>query len=149
MKYIDPPIATRRVLRLSWPIGFVFVPVHYVRDDATRRITLTLSDPLTVTEIITTAEHQLADNAWLFELLIDTRATLVVFRPIQMRLFATDLREFVTTHGPPGPIAIVATKSATIRANIYLVFGEKTESFKVFWDLDDAQQWLDERLVPK
>jgi hypothetical protein len=66
-----------------------------------------------------------------------------------MRLFAADLRAFVTTHGRPGPIANVATKSVTIKANIYLVFGEKTESVKVFWDLHDAEQWLDERLVQK
>jgi hypothetical protein len=123
------------------------VPVHYVRDDATRRITLTLTDPLTVTELITTAEHQLSDGAWLYGLLVDARDTFVAFRPILMRLFAADLREFVTAHGPPGPIAIVATKSAAIKANIYLVFGEKTESFEVFWDLDDARQWLDERMA--
>lgn len=125
----------------------VFVPVHYVRDDATRRITLTLTDPLTVTELITAAERQLADGAWLYGLLVDARNTFVAFRPILVRLVAADLREFVTAHGPPGPIAIVATKSGAIKANIYLVFGEKTESFEVFWDLDDARRWLDERMA--
>jgi hypothetical protein len=123
------------------------VPVHYVRDDATRRITLTLTDPLTVTELITTAEHQLADGAWLYGLLVDARDAFVALRPILVRLFAADLREFVTAHGPPGPIAIVARKSGAIKANIYLVFGEKTESFEMFWDLDDARRWLDERMA--
>jgi hypothetical protein len=146
-KSIDPPIAARGVLRLSWPVGVDFVTVHYVRDDATRRITLTLIDPLTVTELITAAEHQLADGAWLYGLLVDARDTFVALRPIHMRLFAASLREFLTAHGPRGPIAIVARESAALRANMYLVFGEKTESFEVFWDLDDAQEWLDERMT--
>ena len=30
---------------------------------------------------------------------------------------------------------------------MYKVFGGKTESIEVFWDLDDAQQWLDGRLA--
>ena len=65
---------------------------------------------------------------------------------MDMRLFASRLRKLVAAEGPRGPIAIVTQKSAAVSAQMYHFFGGKTESFGVFWDLEDAHQWLDERL---
>jgi hypothetical protein len=43
---------------------------------------------------------------------------------------------------------VVAREAGAISsAQMYNIFGGKTESIEVFWDLDDARQWLDERLA--
>jgi hypothetical protein len=122
------------------------MPFHYQRDDARRRIALTLTDPLTLTELIATAEHQFTDGGWQDALLVDARATFIALQSMTMLLFASYLRGLVAAHGPRGPIAIVTQKSAAVSAQMYHFFGGKTESFAVFWDLDAAQQWLDQRM---
>jgi hypothetical protein len=122
------------------------MPFHYRRDDARRRITLTLTDPLTVTELVATAERQVADGGWQYALLVDARATFVALEPMNMLLFVSRLRELVAVKGPRGPVAVVTQKSAAVSAQMYRFFGGKTESFEVFWDLEDANQWLDERI---
>jgi hypothetical protein len=123
------------------------MPFQYVRDDARRRITLTLTGFLSVDELLATATRQLADRAWHYGLLVDARATFVALENTAMSLFASGLRELVAAHGPRGPIAIVTQKSGAISARMYHFFGMKTETFEVFWDLNDAQQWLHERVA--
>ena len=56
------------------------MPVQYARDDAKGRITLTVSDPLTLEERIAAVERQLADGAWRYGLIIDAR-TMASFTP--------------------------------------------------------------------
>ena len=63
-----------------------------------------------------------------------------------MLLFTSRLRELVAVAGSRGPVAVVTQKSAAVSAQMYRFFGGKTESFEVFWDLEDAHQWLDERM---
>jgi hypothetical protein len=50
-----------------------------------------------------------------------------------------DVRELIAAHGPPGPVAVVVRESGPISSAQMDVFGHKTESIEVFWDLDDAQ----------
>jgi hypothetical protein len=65
-----------------------------------------------------------------------------------MRAFVAGVRELIVAHGPRGPVAVVAREGGAISsAQMYNIFGGKTESIEVFWDLDDAEQWLDERLA--
>jgi hypothetical protein len=124
------------------------VPIQYVTDDASRRIRVTLTDPLTVAELIASVERQLADGAWRYGLLVDARGTFPAPRPVDMRSFAARIRELVATHGPRGPIAIVARESgAIIGAHMYVFLSGNTESIEVFWDVDDARQWLDGRIA--
>ena len=124
------------------------MPIQYVTDDASRRIRVTLTDPLTVAELIASVERQLADGAWRYGLLVDARGTFPAPRPVDMRSFAARIRELVATHGPRGPIAIVARESgAIIGAHMYVFLSGNTESIEVFWDVDDARQWLDGRIA--
>ena len=57
------------------------------------------------------------------------------------------VRELIAAHGPRGPVAVVVRESSPISSAQMDVFGHKTECIDVFWDVDDAQQWLDERLA--
>jgi hypothetical protein len=116
-----------------------------VCDDAKRRIRLTLTDPITVAELLQSVDRQFADGAWPYGVLVDARATFRTPRPMNMRSLASGVRELITAHGPRGPIAIVAMASGAIAGpQMYIFFGRQMESINVFWDMDDAQQWLDQ-----
>jgi hypothetical protein len=56
------------------------------------------------------------------------------------------VRELVATNGPRGPIAIVSRHTGVISgSHTYNSFGGKTEAVQVFWDIDEAEQFLDLR----
>jgi hypothetical protein len=121
------------------------MPVQYVRDDAKRRITLTVSDPLTVEERIAAVEHQLADGAWGYGLIIDARS-MASFTPklTEMQAAASRLAELVAVHGPRGPVALVSRQSSVIGASaMHNSLGVRTPGVQVFWDMEDAHRFLD------
>jgi hypothetical protein len=119
--------------------------LEYVCDDTKRRIRITLSEPFTFDDLVASVERQFADGAWRHGLLIDTRAPSHTPLPSEIRSFASRIAALVAVHGPRGPIAIVAkTASAVSSAQLAAFFG-RVESIEVFWDLDDAEQWLDEQ----
>jgi hypothetical protein len=121
------------------------MPFQYVRDDAKRRITVILTDPLTVAERIAAVERQLADDAWRYGLIIDARSMLQ-FAPhtTEMRAVVERVGELVAAHGPRGPVAIVSRHSGVIGAGaIYNYFGRQKDSVEVFWDMDEALKFLD------
>ena len=122
------------------------MPLEYVRDDTRRRIRITLTDPVAVADLVASVERQLADRAWSYGLLVDGRGLSDRAKPTDVREFVSRVREQTAAHGPRGPVAFVARKSEVIgAAQIYNFLGGKTEFVEVFWDIDDAQRWLDER----
>jgi hypothetical protein len=124
------------------------MPLVHERDDAARRIRFVrISDPLTVADLIESAERQFKDGAWAYGSLVDARAMSDPRPPAEIRLFVAAVRALIEAHGPRGPIAFVATRSDVIGSvGIYNFLGGKTESLEVFWHLDDAQQWLNQRM---
>ena len=121
------------------------MPFQFVRDDAKRRITLTVTDPLTVADRIAAVERQLADDAWGYGLLIDARR-MASFIPAlsEMQAAGSRLAELVATHGPRGPVAIVSRKPGVIGAStMHNSLGVNTPGVQVFWDMDDARTFLD------
>jgi hypothetical protein len=124
------------------------MPVQYLLDDTQRRIRLVLSDPITVAELLGSVERQLADGAWSYGTLVDARIPFPAPRSSDMESFVSGVRELIAAHGPRGPVAVVARESGPISsAQMFLFFGGKTDAIEVFWDLEDARQWLDERLA--
>jgi hypothetical protein len=121
------------------------MPVQYLRDDAKRRLTIVVSDPLTVEERIAAVEHQLAVGAWRYALIIDAR-NMASFTPqlTEMQAAASRLGELVAEHGPRGPVALVSRQSSVIGASaMHNSLGVKTPGVQVFWDMDDARNFLD------
>jgi hypothetical protein len=124
------------------------MPLQYECDDVRRRIRVTLTDPVTVAELLVSVERQFADGAWAYGLLIDARSTFRAPQPAEMRSFVSGVQELVAAHGPRGPIAIVAREAgAIIGAQLYDFFSQKMEGVETFWDIDDAQRWLDDRMA--
>ena len=121
------------------------MPFQYARDDAKHRLRVTISDPLTVDDLISSVDHQLADGTWLYGLLVDARGVLAFApKPSDLQPFLSRVRDLVAAHGPRGPVALVSKQSVVISGgHMYNVFGGKTESLEMFWDMDDARRFLD------
>lgn len=120
---------------------------NYGRDDTKRRLSLTIADPVTVAELIASVEHQLADGTWLYGLILDARSvSRFVPKSTDMQMFVSRIRELVVAHGPRGPIAIVSKHAGVISSGeIYNFFGDRMEAVEVFWDMAEAQKFLDQQ----
>jgi hypothetical protein len=124
------------------------MPIQYERDDARHRLRVAVTDPFTAADLIASVERQFADGAWHYGLLVDSRAPAAALPPEQMQTFVSHVRELIAVHGPRGPIAIVAREPGQITVTQrYIYLSEKLEPIEVFWALDDAQQWLDDRMA--
>jgi len=127
------------------------MPFTYFRDDARRRIRITLTDPLRVADMTLSLDRQLTEGTWDYGVLLDGRAIAAGVPSSDIQSFLSQVRELIAKHGPRGPVAFVATQSAAIgSAQRYLLFGGgAAESFEIFWAIDDANRWLDEQSAGK
>jgi hypothetical protein len=123
------------------------MPYQYARDDAARRIRITLTDPLTVAERIAAVEQQVADGAWRYGMLIDARyLALYTPNPAEMQAVVARVAELVAEHGPRGAVAIVSNRAAVISAGqMYNYYGGEKNAVEVFWDVDEARQFLEQQ----
>jgi hypothetical protein len=51
------------------------MPIDYQRDDRRRLITVTLTEPFSIDEILSQTDRQWAENTWEYAVLYDSRAT--------------------------------------------------------------------------
>jgi hypothetical protein len=127
------------------------VPLEYVLDHARQRLTIIGRDPVDVPDELAWLERQLADGAWAYGTLDDLR--LVTWNPTseEVRRILRRIGMLSATHGPRGPVAIVATQPLFDRARTYAaslgaLLGHEVD---VFYELADAERWLDERQAAK
>lgn len=121
------------------------MPFRYHRYDANRLLRVTLEDPVTLDELKASVDRQLREGAWSYRLLVDARAMMTNAQPVDIRAFQVYVHDLETVHGPRGRVAIVAkTTSAVSGGQIFKVLGE-SDAIDVFWDIDDANQWLDDK----
>jgi hypothetical protein len=116
------------------------MPIRYERDDAYRRVVVTVEGLFAVADFLAAMERQRDDGAWTYAMLYDLRG--MTGEPA-----IDDLRQFMSeaerTTQPRGPIALLATDPALYgRACTYAALLGATLTIGVFRDLDEAEQWL-------
>ena len=116
------------------------MPIRYERDDARRRVVVTIQGPFAVADFLAVMERQRDDGAWTYGMLSDLRG--MTGEPA-----IDDLRQFMSeaerTTQPRGPVAILATDPVIYgRACTYAALTRATLTIEVFRDLDKAEQWL-------
>jgi hypothetical protein len=117
---------------------------QFTRDDERRRIRVTLQRPLGAAELISIVDRQVEENAWTYGTLYDLR---LIDRAID-RPAATAVADYVQTlaqrHGRRGPVAIVTRKVDVVAAGHAYALDSTRQGrvVDVFWDIDDAEQWL-------
>jgi hypothetical protein len=121
------------------------MPIAYVPDIARRRIRITLSEPVTLTEMTASVDRQCADGMWTFGVLLDLRLVRKPPSVANAQAFAAHIRAIAERHGPRGAVAMVAQDPVMLAgAQVYKHFSGKPDPHvEVFTSANDAEEWLD------
>jgi hypothetical protein len=119
------------------------MPVRYERDDALRRVVVTVDGALRKSDMLTVIARQRAEDTWSYGTLFDLRR--VTEHPT-----ITDLRELMDAASsrrqaapPRGPVAILATDPVMYGiACTYAALGHAKLTIRVFRHVDEADRWL-------
>jgi hypothetical protein len=112
------------------------MPIRYERDEARRRVVVTVKGPFAVADFLAVLERQRVDGAW-------TYAMLYNLRGMTGESAIDDLRQFMSeaarTTQSRGPLAIVATDPVIYgRACTYATLSRATLTVEVFRNLNEA-----------
>jgi hypothetical protein len=128
------------------------MPITYERDDAQRRITVTLAGKVTVEDLLAIIDRQAAEQTWSCSLCYDARrvvkdaaSTIDEVRRVLRHVVETSAR-----HGARGPVAIITDIPADYAmVRLYSSLGaEQRMTVEVFRDPSDAIRWLDTATSP-
>jgi hypothetical protein len=121
----------------------------YGRDDNRRRLRITAIAPLRAEDLILIVDRQAAEGTWSYGLVYDVRAVEMTAPPPpeEARAIAQHVLEYTQVYGQRGSVALVTRQSNMIAlGQMYAALGAKIGfRVEVFWDLDDAEAWLDQR----
>jgi hypothetical protein len=114
--------------------------IGYERDDARRRVVVTVAGPFAVADFLAVMERQRDDGAWTYGMFYDLRGMTGAPAIDDLRQFMSEAER---TTQPPGPVAILATDPAIYsRACTYASLVRAALRIGVFRDPDEAEQWL-------
>jgi hypothetical protein len=113
--------------------------IHYERDNARRRVTVTLRGGYEASEILALFDRHRVEDDWSYARLYDVR-------DLTGNPTLEELRQFMkldAQHRPHGPEAILTSSPILYRlACTYAALGQSTLTIEVFRDTDEATQWL-------
>ena len=113
--------------------------VHYERDDARRRVVVTLRGGYDASAILALLERHRAEDDWSYGRLYDVRGLTGTPTVKELRLFSS----LDTQHRPHGPEAILTRDPILYAlACTYAALGGSTLSIQVFRESHEAEQWL-------
>ena len=120
--------------------------IHYERDDPRRRIVIMSTGKVTSDEVLASLDRQAKEGAWSYSVLYDARAGRSVPTIDEVRRLVLHVGQLTCRYGPRGPVALVTTDPQLSRiGHAYANLGELTAlDVRVFTDVEDAEQWLDE-----
>jgi hypothetical protein len=119
------------------------MPIRYQREDARRRIRLTVEGAFQMDDVSAISSRRHDDGTWAYGTLLDLRMmtehpTVADLRQVASNVIAREISE-----GPRGPVAILATDEAHYAlACAYAALRRSTQSVQVFRVPDEAEQWL-------
>ena len=119
------------------------MPLHQQsRDDIRRRIRWTATNPLTLHEVIAQLDQQITEGAWHYGVVVDLR--MGILSSEDRNALIARMRVLSETHGPHGPVALVTQPTGVANAQVFAMRSKDPHSVEVFWDIEEANRWLDE-----
>jgi hypothetical protein len=116
--------------------------VLYARDDANRRITITTSGPVTLTEILANIDRQVSEHTWSYAVLYDTGEAAIPTTEDVDHVIGR-VRAMAARFGRRGPVAIVTRNPQAFEiAREYAVVERDVGAVGFFRDLESAERWL-------
>jgi hypothetical protein len=121
------------------------VPLIYKRDDARRRISLVLTEPLTDEELIRAIDRQLTEGTWSYGLLYDTRQLVSSARVAISRPAAAHVAAIAARVGRRGPVAIlVSSADMAAMSEAHASRSRRSgQGVTVYWSPAAALEWLE------
>jgi hypothetical protein len=118
------------------------MPIEFIRNDARRLVTLVGTPPIEYADLTRAADRLVAEGAWSYALLADARRG-----PVDVAdnlAFAAYVRSLADRLGNHGPLAIVSREGMMVaRGQVFANLRHETgQTAELFWDMDDADQWL-------
>lgn len=125
-------------------------PFTYVRDDTRRRIRVTARGTLARADFIAIVDRQAVEHTWSYALVYDLRMMPAAGTRDDADAVAAHVFRYLIAEGPRGPVAAVTTSASMIAAaQVYAFIAARAGvEVQVFWDLDEADRWIDERQRP-
>jgi hypothetical protein len=122
----------------------------YRRDDALRRIRVTVRVPLESSEFIAIVDRQAAEGTWAYGLMCDLRAVYETPPPIDTARFFETVQAHTKAIGKRGPVALLTRAPGMLARSHGYAKNAAARGFEVelFWDLDEAEDWL-QRHTPR
>ena len=117
------------------------MPVEYERDDRLQLITVTVTEPYSVDEILNVIDRQAAENTWAYAMLYDLRAPMTIAADSQ------ELADYVKSvgqgreRGPVG-IAISGQPEQYRRGLKYSELSKKVMTVEVLLTRTQVDDWL-------
>jgi Mg-chelatase subunit ChlI len=121
-------------------------PYDYVRDDEKRRISVLVRTALPPEDFVRIIDRQAQEQTWSYAMLYDLRAVSAPLSKQDYDTLAAEVFRHVAVHGDRGPVAVVTTSADAIGAiQLYAYVLERAGvNLQVFWDLSEADRWLDD-----
>ncbi|PWT80330.1 MAG: hypothetical protein C5B57_12375 [Blastocatellia bacterium] len=123
----------------------------YIRDDVHRRIRIVAREPLETIDLCEIVDRQVREGTWTYGVLYDMRATTGPgMSKVETRAVAEHVRAHVARRGVRGPVALLTGTSDLVAVGqkyAYFLGAKLRSQFKVFWDLAEAERWLDHWLA--
>jgi hypothetical protein len=117
------------------------MPFTYERDDARRRVLVTVQGPFVVNEALALMEQHHAENVWTYGVLYDLRG--LTSQPTNADLRQIMNQQAKGSGGLRGPVAFLAADSTVYnKACIYKVLAPSDFKIEVFRDRREAEPWL-------
>jgi hypothetical protein len=118
----------------------------YDCDAGARIIRVVARQTLTVDDVVGIIDRQVAEGRWSFGILYDLRRVDAALSKQGAARVAEHANSMGAAHGPRGPVALVASTQLVAPRAVYAIRTKQTMLVEVFWDPDEAQSWLTERL---
>ena len=121
------------------------MPIRVSRDDSSRTLTITATDPMTQEDWLGVPTTQATMGCWSYALLLDVTGAKQAFGADTIWRVADLWKELVAEHGPRGPVAIVVSDALLhATARMYTVATHSLDAkVAVFRDVSEAITWLD------
>ena len=120
-------------------------PFDYVRDDARRRVRVTVHRTLRRHDLISIIDRQVSEGTWTYGMLYDFGLSLGPTTQADTDTLAAHVYCYLISHGPRGRVAVVARAPEMIGVvQLYAAYTARADvEVGVFWDVHEAEQWLD------
>jgi hypothetical protein len=122
----------------------------YLRDDIRRQITVTITGPARLGDLVSVVERQAAEGTWSYALLYDECTGTASLSANATRDFLAVVGRLMRAHGPSRAVAMVCAAVEQFgMARMYSILGEHQGlDSNVFHDVAAAEAWLDTRPKP-